>query len=115
CGCSPGRRSPGGQSSPNPLSPGTNDVRCGLTETATVIRPLFVILLCALASSQATAQNKASQMLLSLSEDQRNAAVTRGARGAMSSGTRLSARYLTPVNWGWAGERRYLAIKIRTR
>src|SRR5262249_45224806 len=68
----------------NPLSPGTNDVRCGqfLTQTATVIRLLFVILLCALASSQATAQNKASQMLLSLSEDQRNAAVTRLAQGS---------------------------------
>jgi hypothetical protein len=47
-----------------------------------VIRPLFVILLCALASSQATAQNKASQMLLSLSEDQRNVAVTRRVQGA---------------------------------
>ena len=46
-----------------------------------MIRPLFVILLCALASLQATAQNKASQMLLSLSEDQRNAAVTRLVQG----------------------------------
>ena len=80
-----------------------------------MIRPLFVILLCALASSQATAQNKASQMLLSLSEDQRNAAVTRLVQGAMSNATRLSARYLTALNWGWTSERRYLAIKIRTR
>jgi len=46
-----------------------------------VIRSLLVILLCALASSQAPAQNKASQMLLSLSEDQRNAAVTRLVQG----------------------------------
>src|SRR5262249_17258889 len=29
CEYSPGRHSPGGQSSPNPLSSGTNDVRCG--------------------------------------------------------------------------------------
>jgi hypothetical protein len=42
-----------------------------------MMRLLFVILLCALASSQATAQNNASQMLLALSEDERNAALTR--------------------------------------
>jgi hypothetical protein len=80
-----------------------------------VIRSLLVILLCALASSQAPAQNKASQMLLSLSEDQRNAAVTGLVQGAMSNATRLSARYLTALNWGWTSGRRYVAIKIRTR
>ena len=42
-----------------------------------MIRLLFVIPLCALASLQATAQNKASQILLTLSEYERNAAVTR--------------------------------------
>jgi hypothetical protein len=42
-----------------------------------VIRLLFVMPLCALATSQATAQNTASQILLALSEDERNAAVTR--------------------------------------
>ena len=41
-----------------------------------MIRLLFMIPLCALASSQATAQNEASQILLALSEDERNAAVT---------------------------------------
>ena len=41
-----------------------------------MIRLLFVILLCILASSQASAQNNASQMLLALSEDERNAAFT---------------------------------------
>ena len=41
-----------------------------------MIRLLFVILLCILASSQASAQNDASQMLLALSEDERNAAFT---------------------------------------
>src|SRR5260370_17981240 len=40
-------------------------------------RLLFVSLSCALASSQATAQNKASEMLLGLGEDERNAALTR--------------------------------------
>jgi hypothetical protein len=39
-------------------------------------RLLFVILLCVLASSQAPAQNDASQGLLALSEDDRNAALT---------------------------------------
>jgi hypothetical protein len=38
------------------------------------VRLLFVMPLCALTSSQATAQNNASQLLLALSEDQRNAA-----------------------------------------
>jgi hypothetical protein len=47
-----------------------------------MIRLLFVIPLCAFASSQATAQNKASQILLALSEDERNAAVTRLLRGS---------------------------------
>ena len=41
------------------------------------VRLLFVIPLCALTSSQATAQNNASQILLALSEDERNAAFTR--------------------------------------
>jgi hypothetical protein len=39
-------------------------------------RLLFVILLCVLASSQSPAQNDASQILLALSEDDRNAAFT---------------------------------------
>ena len=37
-----------------------------------MIRLLFVILLCILASSQASGQNNASQILLALSEDERN-------------------------------------------
>ena len=41
------------------------------------VRLLFVIPLCALTSSQATAQNNASLILLALSEDERNAAFTR--------------------------------------
>jgi hypothetical protein len=47
-----------------------------------VILALFVILVCALASPHAIAQNKASQMLLSLSEDQGNGAVTRLVQGS---------------------------------
>lgn len=39
-------------------------------------RLLFVMPLCALASSHATAQNTASQILLELGEDERNAAFT---------------------------------------
>ena len=42
-----------------------------------MMRLLFVIPLCALASSQATAQNDTSQILLALSEEERNAAFTR--------------------------------------
>jgi hypothetical protein len=45
-------------------------------ETALMTRLLFVILLCVLASSQSPAQNNASQILLALSEDDRNAAFT---------------------------------------
>jgi hypothetical protein len=41
------------------------------------MRLLVVLPLCALTSSQATAQNNASQVLLALSEDERNAAFTR--------------------------------------
>ena len=41
------------------------------------VRLLFVIPLCALPSSQATAQNNVSQILLALSEDERNVAFTR--------------------------------------
>ena len=41
------------------------------------MRLLVVLPLCALTSSQATAQNNASQILLALSEDERNAAFTR--------------------------------------
>ena len=40
------------------------------------VRLLFVMPLCALTSSQAMTQNNASQMLLALSEDERNAAFT---------------------------------------
>ena len=42
-----------------------------------MMRLPFVIPLCALASSQATAQNDTSQILLALSEEERNAAFTR--------------------------------------
>jgi hypothetical protein len=45
-------------------------------------RLLFVILLCVLASSQAPAQNGASQILLALSEDERNAAFTHLLQGS---------------------------------
>ena len=45
-------------------------------ETAPMIRVLFVILLCAFSSSQATARNDPSEILLALSEDERNAAFT---------------------------------------
>jgi hypothetical protein len=45
-------------------------------------RLLFVILLCVLASSQAPAQNDASQILLALSEDDRNAAFTHLLQGS---------------------------------
>jgi hypothetical protein len=45
-------------------------------------RLLFVILLCVLASSQAPAQNDASQGLLALSEDDRNAALTHLLQGS---------------------------------
>ena len=45
-------------------------------ETAPMIRLLFAIPLCALASSQATARNDPSEILLALSEDERNAAFT---------------------------------------
>jgi hypothetical protein len=41
-----------------------------------MIRLLFVMPLCALASSQATARNDPSEILLALSEDERNAAFT---------------------------------------
>src|SRR6266567_9020300 len=37
CGCGPGRHSPGGQSSPNPLSPGTNAYR-QMASTAPISR-----------------------------------------------------------------------------
>jgi hypothetical protein len=45
-------------------------------------RLLFVILLCVLALSQAPAQNGASQILLALSEDERNAAFTHLLHGS---------------------------------
>jgi len=41
-----------------------------------MIRLLFTALLCVLASSQATAQNRVSQALLGLDEDQRNETFT---------------------------------------
>jgi hypothetical protein len=41
-----------------------------------MVRVLFAILLCVLASSQAPAQNDTSQMLLALSEDERNGTFT---------------------------------------
>ena len=47
-----------------------------------MIRLLLVILLCGLASSRALAQNDASQGLLALSEDDRNAALTYLLRGS---------------------------------
>jgi hypothetical protein len=44
--------------------------------SAEMIRPLFAILVCVVTSSQATAQNKVSQALLGLSEDERNETFT---------------------------------------
>jgi hypothetical protein len=45
-------------------------------------RLVFVILLCVLTSSQSPAQNDASQILLALSEDDRNAAFTHLLQGS---------------------------------
>src|SRR5262245_29603268 len=49
-----------------------NDCVVGTRWRAPMIRLLFTALLCALASSQATAQNWVSEALLGLNEDQRN-------------------------------------------
>jgi len=78
-----------------------------------MIRLLFMIPLCALASSQATAQNEASQILLALSEDERNAAVTGLLRESNATGS--SAPYLRALNWDWMNGRRYATTEIRTR
>jgi hypothetical protein len=64
-----GRRSP-----PQDQSPA--DDHFSVAETALMTRLLFVIVLCVFASSQAPAQNDASQGLLALSEDDRNVALT---------------------------------------
>ena len=42
-----------------------------------MIRPLFTVLVCAVATSQAAAQNNVSQTLFGLGEDQRNETFTR--------------------------------------
>jgi len=53
-----------------------NDCVVGTRWRAPMIRLLFTALLCALASSQATAQNWVSEALLGLNEDQRNETFT---------------------------------------
>ena len=63
------------------LPPNKAAVVAGLEELvqereSAMIRLLFSALLCALASSQATAQNWVSQTLLGLDEDQRNETFT---------------------------------------
>jgi hypothetical protein len=65
-----------------------------------MIRLLFAILLCAVASSQATAQNKPSQMLLALSEDERNAAVTRLLRESNEKCDRVIRTLFTGTELG---------------
>src|SRR5262249_50005850 len=53
------------------------------------MRLLFVIPLCALASSQATAQNNASRILMALGEDARNMVVTRLVRDSSETCDRV--------------------------
>jgi hypothetical protein len=54
-----------------------------------MMRLLFVIPLCALASSQATAQNNASRILMALGEDARNMVVTRLVRDSSETCDRV--------------------------
>jgi hypothetical protein len=60
---------------PNKLRP-LGARRLGTGWPAPMTRLLFTVLLCALASSQATAQNWVSQTLLGLDEDRRNETFT---------------------------------------
>jgi hypothetical protein len=69
-------------------------------ETAPMIRLLFAIPLCALASSQATARNDPSEILLALSEDERNAAFTHLLQESNEK-TELSAHCLMALCMGW--------------
>src|SRR5262249_60429771 len=58
------------------LSANIDDCVVGTRWRAPMIRLLFTALLCALTSSQATAQNRVSEALLALTEDQRNETFT---------------------------------------
>ena len=58
------------------LSANIDDCVVGTRRRAPMIRLLFTALLCALTSSQATAQNRVSEALLALTEDQRNETFT---------------------------------------
>jgi hypothetical protein len=78
-----------------------------------MIRLLFTALLCALTSSQATAQNWVSEALLGLNEDQRNETFT--YLFAMRNATGSSARYLLALRWSWMTGRFCAEIEIRTR
>ena len=80
------------------------------------VRLLFVIPLCALPSSQqATAQNNASQILLALSEDERNVAFTRLMQESNEKCDRVLRTYLTALRRAWTIGRCCAVTEIRTR
>jgi hypothetical protein len=80
-----------------------------------MIRLLFTALLCALTSSQATAQNWVSEALLGLNEDQRNETFTYLLQDSNAKCDRSSARYLLALRWSWMTGRYCAEIEIRTR
>ena len=92
-----------------------NDCVVGTRWRAPMIRLLFTALLCALASSQATAQNWLSQALLELNEDQRNETFTYLLRDSNARCDRSSARYLMALRWSWMIGRCCAETEIRTR
>jgi hypothetical protein len=91
-----------------------NDSVVGTRWRAPMIRLPFTALLCALASSQATAQNWVSEALLGLNEDQRNETLRTSSGTAMRNATGSSARYLSARRWSWMTGRRCAEIEIRT-
>ena len=92
-----------------------NDCVVGTRWRAPMIRLLFTALLCALASSQATAQNWVSEALLGLNEDQRNETLRTSSGTAMRNATGSSARYLLARRWSWMTGRCCAETEIRTR
>jgi hypothetical protein len=80
-----------------------------------MIRLLFTALLCALTSSQATAQNWVSEGLLGLNEDQRNETFTYLLRDSNAKCDRVIRTLFNGSTGSWMTGRCCAETEIRTR
>ena len=78
-------------------------------------RLLFATLMCALGTTQASAQTVVSQGLLELDDDERNASFTLMLRDTTGGAIGSSERYSPEPSWVWMSGKRSAKTETPTR